>query len=691
MTLSFLQSTFLMGLAALAVPLLIHLFFRLKTRRVSLGTIRFLRIAMEETARRRRVMQWLLLTLRMLFVALLVGLFARPYLGAASAAGRQKQIVILIDTSATMGLKGDHGRLIDQAVREATAIIDTAPEQARIEVAFFDDRMRPVASTNPGGASGRVASTQLQSPANLYGATSYATAMQWARDLCLKAPLGTHEFHLFTDLQRSGLDWTEVESLPPEVQAHLHDLGRTIVDNLAVTEIRTPRWWVRPGESPPIRASITHGGTFVLPEVEIVLEIGRVAAERGLPANPDSSSPDGRRIEFSKLADRVTRRERIKLEPGTTSTLEFELPQLSEGLWQGRVVVVHEDDLPFDNERYFAISATPAYRILIIDGGHSAPSIHRETHFLNAALKLSEDGDTYTESPFAPEVVTYTGDGGLPSLDRFDAIVLANPSGVAKHDAEQMSAFVRGGGGLLVFTGDQVTSAACATLAEANLSVGEIGAANVALDLPWHLDNWDDRHPVFQPLSDPQHGDLRRISFTAYSKLTPAKNSTVLAQFNSGDPAVIERKLDKGVVLWVTTSCGREWSDWCRSRLYLPTIHQLLSYQVGLSAGGRVRISPVESNRNDIAPAWVPGIALYDRHAEILNCDPRESETDRCTRQEFEDRFGCRFVDEGGVSTSEAVTPAHVEFRPDELWHWVACALAGILLLEGFVGNRTTA
>ena len=46
---SFLQSTFLAGLAALAIPLLIHLFFQLRTKRVELGTIRFLQMVLEET------------------------------------------------------------------------------------------------------------------------------------------------------------------------------------------------------------------------------------------------------------------------------------------------------------------------------------------------------------------------------------------------------------------------------------------------------------------------------------------------------------------------------------------------------------------------------------------------------------------------------------------------------------------
>src|SRR6188474_1694639 len=120
---AFLQTSFLVGLAALAVPVLIHLFFRLRTKRVELGTIRFLRVVLEENARRRKVMRWLLLALRVACVALLVMLFARPYFTAAAASGDKELLVLLIDQSATMQLKGDQGRLLDQALTEAKQLV----------------------------------------------------------------------------------------------------------------------------------------------------------------------------------------------------------------------------------------------------------------------------------------------------------------------------------------------------------------------------------------------------------------------------------------------------------------------------------------------------------------------------------------------------------------------------------------
>ena len=82
---SFLQIGFLGALAALAIPVIIHLVFRQRSKRVDLGTLRFLRVVLQQNARRRRVMRWLLLTLRLAFqwhVTILIVWLVMPVLRA---------------------------------------------------------------------------------------------------------------------------------------------------------------------------------------------------------------------------------------------------------------------------------------------------------------------------------------------------------------------------------------------------------------------------------------------------------------------------------------------------------------------------------------------------------------------------------------------------------------------------------
>src|SRR5437868_2682496 len=138
MPFEFVQPQFAWALGGLAIPIVIHLMFRRRSRKVDLGTLRFLRLVLTENARRRKLKRWLLLALRMACIGLLAGLFARPYLMARDAAGKQRLVAILIDRSASMELKERGKRLIDLAVEQALGVIGKYGEKTQVEVAFFD-------------------------------------------------------------------------------------------------------------------------------------------------------------------------------------------------------------------------------------------------------------------------------------------------------------------------------------------------------------------------------------------------------------------------------------------------------------------------------------------------------------------------------------------------------------------------
>ena len=124
------QIGFLGALAALAIPIIIHLVFGWRVRRVDLGTLRFLKIVLRENVRRRRLKRWLLLALRMTCLALLAFLFARPYLAARHSGGKNRLLVILLDHSASMGLKTGGGRLFELALREAKKVASQCGDEA---------------------------------------------------------------------------------------------------------------------------------------------------------------------------------------------------------------------------------------------------------------------------------------------------------------------------------------------------------------------------------------------------------------------------------------------------------------------------------------------------------------------------------------------------------------------------------
>ncbi|MGH7731747.1 MAG: BatA domain-containing protein, partial [Candidatus Eiseniibacteriota bacterium] len=77
---SFLNPLFLFGLAAAAVPILIHLFTRKRPREMRFPSLEFLSEVNRSEIRRLRLRQWLLLLLRTLAVAALALAISRPAL-----------------------------------------------------------------------------------------------------------------------------------------------------------------------------------------------------------------------------------------------------------------------------------------------------------------------------------------------------------------------------------------------------------------------------------------------------------------------------------------------------------------------------------------------------------------------------------------------------------------------------------
>jgi hypothetical protein len=131
-------------LAALAIPIIVHLMFGRRARRIDLGTLRFLKIVLSENVRRKRLKRWLLLTLRLAAVALLAFVFARPYLVAREAGGEDRLVILLIDRSASMGLRGSGERPIDAAVGQAKSVLAKCAGGTRVEAAWFDHAVHPL-------------------------------------------------------------------------------------------------------------------------------------------------------------------------------------------------------------------------------------------------------------------------------------------------------------------------------------------------------------------------------------------------------------------------------------------------------------------------------------------------------------------------------------------------------------------
>src|SRR5437870_5934937 len=107
------------GLVAVAIPIFIHLIQRERKRVVEFPSLMFVRRIPYQSVRRRRIRHWPLLLLRAAAIALIVAAFARPFLPKNAAAnavtGGSREVVVLLDNSASMGYADRWTRAQDAA------------------------------------------------------------------------------------------------------------------------------------------------------------------------------------------------------------------------------------------------------------------------------------------------------------------------------------------------------------------------------------------------------------------------------------------------------------------------------------------------------------------------------------------------------------------------------------------------
>ncbi len=135
----FLYPTFLFALAALAIPVIIHLFHFRRFKRVYFTNVRFLKEVKEETSARSKLRNLLVLLLRLLAVLFLVLAFAQPFIPTGGEVQRgAKSVSIFIDNSFSMSALSQDVPLLDQAKQRARDVIEAYTTEDRFQILTHD-------------------------------------------------------------------------------------------------------------------------------------------------------------------------------------------------------------------------------------------------------------------------------------------------------------------------------------------------------------------------------------------------------------------------------------------------------------------------------------------------------------------------------------------------------------------------
>ncbi|MEM9824105.1 MAG: BatA domain-containing protein [Bacteroidota bacterium] len=135
----FLYPSFLYALLALAIPIIIHLFFFRRFKKVYFTNVRFLKEIKEETSARQRLKNLLVLLMRLLAMAALVLAFAQPFIPQDTEVKKgEKAVSLFIDNSFSMSALSEDVPLIEKAKQRAREIIEAYAVEDRFQILTND-------------------------------------------------------------------------------------------------------------------------------------------------------------------------------------------------------------------------------------------------------------------------------------------------------------------------------------------------------------------------------------------------------------------------------------------------------------------------------------------------------------------------------------------------------------------------
>jgi hypothetical protein len=530
----FLTPAFLAGLAALAVPILIHLTHRPRTETVPFPSLMFLQRIAYRSTRRQSLRHWLLFALRAAAFALLAFAFARPFFGterpAAAVASGATTRIVLLDRSGSMGYPGRWPKAVGAARR---ALEELGP-QDRASLVLFD--AVPASTGEPTGDRSRLLSALASSRAGFAG-TRYAPALRMAAEMLEASTSPRREVVLVTDFQKTGWDAASDARLPADTALRWVDVSEGGAANLALTGVELRRDYEAGKERVIASARVVNRSAAPENDLELVLEV------------------DGR----------VVRQARTSLGPNTSGTVTFEAFPLPEAAARS-VVRVAPRGLPADDAFHFALVPGGDVPVLVLEGAGASA---RRSLYLRRALAVGQ-------SPRFRVDVKPAGQAGLGDFAASPVIVSNDAPPPGGGVGQRLRETVEKGAGLLIVMGEESAARAWAAAAPSLLPGGFGPTTDRSADRGGTLAYLDYDHPVFELFRGPRGGDFSAARFLRYHRLD-AKDG-VLARYDDGAVALAERAVGRGRVLVWTSSLDTAWNDLALQPVFLPFLHQLVKY-----------------------------------------------------------------------------------------------------------------
>jgi len=350
----FIHPWFLFGLAAMAVPIIIHLVFKTKAKQILFPSIRFLQQVERQISRWRKIQELLILALRCLAIMLLMLALAGPvYKPAAADSGHSggTAVVIVLDDSYSMNALNNDKPIFSHAKEMAGAILETLQpgDQACLlrsgdTPAITKDSAITASDASAGGLPAGTldmshdllklsAGVSTMEPS--MGSATLAPSVKAGMNLLRATQAVRRELYVVSDFQRRAADLSGVDWTMPNFSLIMIPITPTRYDNLSLVALEQMSLFVSASSPMRVRLKIANLG-------------------------PD---PASKPVQI-RVGDHIVAEQTVSVPAKDTTTVTFTF-QIDTAGWQTISAEIGDDALITDNRRLLNVEVKPPLQILI--------------------------------------------------------------------------------------------------------------------------------------------------------------------------------------------------------------------------------------------------------------------------------------------------------------------------------------
>lgn len=399
---NFANPAILFGLAAILIPIAIHLFNFRRFRKMAFTNVRLLRELKFQTRRQSQLRHWLILASRILAIACVVLAFAQPYFPHANMSGKMATrdcVSIYVDNSFSMQAEGPDGSLFDEARAKARAIAAAYKSTDRFQLLSneFDGRQQHFIGRDE-------FLNQLDALRPGPFTRNLSEVLRRQCDLLLTGPGARQSLYVVSDFQQSAFGQLGFQP-DSAIHGYLVPLSVVSVSNVFIDSA----WFAQPTQVPGKNSTLA---------VRVVNFTGK-----DLEKFPVKLTINGLQKAIATLSPTS----------GNAAVAELNFNIQQPGIQKG-LLEITDYPITFDDRLYFAYNLQPALRVLSINGNQPDPFLNA-LYAQDSLVKLANSSEKNLD---------------YSSIPSFDLVILNQIPNISTGLLGEISRFVANGGSTLV-------------------------------------------------------------------------------------------------------------------------------------------------------------------------------------------------------------------------------------------------